>query len=44
MNANFIFLGDLNTKGMKYPFKRKIVVNFELRKLNSGAQPANLTV
>jgi hypothetical protein len=35
--ANFIFLGDLNTMGMQYPFKREILVDFELKKLNNGA-------
>ena len=40
--ANFIFLGDLNTMGMEYPFKREILVDFELRKLNSGAGRARM--
>jgi len=36
--ANFIFLGDLNTMGMEYPFNREIIVDFELRKLDRGAK------
>lgn len=36
--ANFIFLGDLNTMGMEYPFKREIIVDYELQKLDSGAK------
>ena len=35
--SNFIFLGDLNTMGMKYPFKRDILVDFELQKLDKSA-------
>jgi hypothetical protein len=30
--ANYIFLGDLNTMGMDYPFKRNIKPKFELQK------------
>jgi hypothetical protein len=41
--ANFIFLGDLNTMGMEYPFQREIVVDFELRKLDSGAKKAKMS-
>lgn len=40
--ANFIFLGDLNTMGMDYPFQRDIVVDFELRKLDSGAKKVKM--
>jgi exonuclease III len=40
--ANFIFLGDLNTMGMQYPFKREIIVDFELKKLTSGASRAKM--
>lgn len=36
--ANFIFLGDLNTMGMKYPFKREIIVDYELQKLDQGSK------
>ena len=36
--ANYLFLGDLNTMGMQYPFNREILVDFELRKLDSGAK------
>ncbi|NTS39282.1 endonuclease/exonuclease/phosphatase family protein [Flavisolibacter sp. BT320] len=40
--ANYIFLGDLNTMGMTYPFQREIVVDFELRKLDSNAKKAKM--
>ena len=40
--ANFIFLGDLNTMGMTYPFKREIIVDFELRKLDSNAKKVKM--
>jgi hypothetical protein len=40
--VNFIFLGGLNTMGMEYLFKREISVDFELRKLNGGAQRAKV--
>jgi exonuclease III len=40
--AHFLFLGDLNTMGMQYPFKREIIVDFELKKLNSGASRAKM--
>jgi exonuclease III len=40
--ANFIFLGDLNTMGMEYPFDRKILVDFELKKLDQGAKRAKM--
>lgn len=40
--ANFVFLGDLNTMGMDYPFKREIVVDFELQKLDQGAKRVNM--
>ncbi|MEP7339607.1 MAG: endonuclease/exonuclease/phosphatase family protein [Acidobacteriota bacterium] len=36
--ANYIFMGDLNTMGMQYPFNREIVVDFELQKLDSSAK------
>ncbi|HEX9760377.1 MAG TPA: endonuclease/exonuclease/phosphatase family protein [Candidatus Acidoferrales bacterium] len=35
--ANFIFMGDLNTMGMKYPFQKKIDAPLELQKLDSDA-------
>lgn len=41
--ANFLFLGDLNTMGMAYPFKREILVDFELRKLDSGSKRVKMT-
>ena len=40
--ANYIFLGDLNTMGMEYPFKREIIVDFELQKLDSGAKKVKM--
>lgn len=41
--ANYIFLGDLNTMGMDYPFEREIVVDFELQKLDSNAKKVKMT-
>ena len=35
--ANYIFLGDLNTMGMKYPYKRNIKANIELKKWDGRA-------
>ncbi|MBB1285820.1 endonuclease/exonuclease/phosphatase family protein [Flavisolibacter sp. BT320] len=40
--ANYIFLGDLNTMGMSYPFQREIMVDFELRKLDDSAKKAKM--
>ena len=40
--ANYIFLGDLNTMGMSYPFEREIMVDFELRKLDDSAKKAKM--
>jgi endonuclease/exonuclease/phosphatase family metal-dependent hydrolase len=40
--SNFIFLGDLNTMGMKYPFKREIIVDYELQKLDKGAKSVKM--
>ena len=40
--ANFMFLGDLNTMGMEYPFKREILVDFELQKLDKGAKKTKM--
>jgi len=36
--ANFLFLGDLNTMGMKYPFQKDISAEVELKKLDQGAK------
>ncbi len=36
--ARYLFLGDLNTMGMKYPFHKEIDVQFELKKLDQGAK------
>lgn len=35
--ANFLFLGDLNTMGMQYPFQQAIDADTELRKLDRDA-------
>jgi hypothetical protein len=35
--ANYLFLGDLNTMGMKYPFGKAIESDLELKKLDQGA-------
>jgi Exonuclease III len=35
--ANFIFMGDLNTMGMKYPFDKAIKAPLELQKLDADA-------
>jgi hypothetical protein len=40
--ANFMFLGDLNTMGMKYPFKKNIAADIEIRKLNREAKKRNM--
>lgn len=42
--ANFMFVGDLNTMGMDYPFKRDILATIEIRKLRDGAQKARMRV
>lgn len=36
--SNYIFLGDLNTMGMKYPFKRNIKAELELEKWDERAK------
>jgi len=41
-NANFIFLGDLNVMGMKYPFKKNIDAPFEVKKLDKDANKAGM--
>jgi hypothetical protein len=40
--ANYIFLGDLNTMGMEYPFDRDILVEFELKKLDRDAKKVKM--
>ncbi len=35
--ASFLFLGDLNTMGMEYPFDRRIAADVELEKLDASA-------
>jgi hypothetical protein len=36
--ANYLFMGDLNTMGMLYPFKKNIDALIELQKLDAGAK------
>jgi len=36
--ANFMFLGDLNTMGMTYPYKKSIDFETELKKLDAAAK------
>jgi exonuclease III len=36
--ANYIFLGDLNTMGMKYPYKKKIDAETEIRNIERAAK------
>jgi len=36
--ANYFFLGDLNTMGMEYPFQKNIDSTLELQKLDAGAK------
>ncbi len=40
--ANFLFLGDLNTMGMDYPFGKDIEVEFELKKLDREAKKVKM--
>lgn len=40
--ANFIFLGDLNTMGMEYPYDRDISVEFELKRLDGRAARSDM--
>jgi len=40
--ARYIFLGDLNTMGMKYPFDRNIVTDVELAKWDALATKAKM--
>ena len=40
--ANFLFLGDLNTMGMKYPFQKSIDAGMELRKLDREAKKVKM--
>lgn len=40
--ANYIFLGDLNTMGMRYPYRRSIDADVELRKLDNAARRARM--
>mgnify|MGYP001278006541 CR=1 FL=1 len=40
--ANYLFLGDLNTMGMKYPYQRSIDAETELRKLEHEAKKVKM--
>lgn len=40
--ANYMFLGDLNTMGMKYPFDKSIAADVELRKLDREAHKVKM--
>jgi exonuclease III len=40
--ANYIFLGDLNVMGMKYPFQKNIDPSFEVKKLEADAKKAGM--
>ncbi len=40
--ASFLFLGDLNTMGMKYPFAKSIGADVELQKLDREATKAKM--
>ena len=40
--ANFLFLGDLNVMGMKYPFKKDINPDLEIKKLQTGANKVQM--
>lgn len=40
--ANFLFLGDFNTMGMKYPFGKSIEFDVELQKLDREAKKAKM--
>ena len=40
--VNYLFLGDLNTMGMRYPFKRSIDAPIELKKLDASAKKAGM--
>jgi exonuclease III len=37
-SANYLFMGDLNTMGMLYPFEKNIDALIELQKLDAGAK------
>ncbi len=39
---HFLFLGDLNTMGMNYPFKKAVEVEWELKKLDKDAKKAKM--
>ncbi|MES9902802.1 MAG: endonuclease/exonuclease/phosphatase family protein [Sedimenticola sp.] len=40
--ANFIFLGDFNTMGMKYPYRQEVEVKWELKKLDRDAKKVGM--
>ncbi len=43
-DSNFIFLGDLNTMGMDYPFNKEITFKNELKKLATDADKAKMKI
>jgi len=40
--ANFLFLGDFNTMGMKYPYNQSVEVKWELKKLQKDAKKVSM--
>lgn len=42
-DSNYLFLGDLNTMGMNYPFQKAIGAELELKKLDRDAKRAQMT-
>ncbi|MDH4273053.1 MAG: endonuclease/exonuclease/phosphatase family protein [Candidatus Aminicenantes bacterium] len=40
--SNYIFLGDMNVMGMKYPFKKDINPPFEVKKLDADAKKVRM--
>jgi len=40
--ANFLFLGDFNTMGMKYPYNQSVEVKWELKKLEKDAKKVSM--
>ena len=40
--ANYLFLGDLNTMGMRYPFQKNIASDDELKKLDADAKKKHM--
>ena len=42
--ANYIFLGDLNTMGMYYPYQKSVEAVFEVRRLENKAKRRNMRI